>query len=107
MTHRSWGLFRSMWPASVLVDHRLDRQDKDTRAWLKVFAILCVGCIFVSSTSLYFLFEHTSTIITNVKGFTTMDSEALLKDIVLWVHAVVIFVFLMRAIINMFYFKFN
>merc|ERR1719401_295900 len=26
-----WGLFRSMWPAAVLVDKRLDTKDKDTR----------------------------------------------------------------------------
>merc|ERR1719498_204951 len=26
-THREWGLFRSMWPAAVLLSYRLDRND--------------------------------------------------------------------------------
>merc|ERR1719253_2553242 len=28
--HRSWGLFRSLWPASLLLDRRLDTSDPDT-----------------------------------------------------------------------------
>ena len=51
--HRNWGLFRSMWPASVFLDRRLDRRDRETRAWLTVFAILVAGCSLVSVGSMW------------------------------------------------------
>merc|ERR1719181_868930 len=54
--HHNWGLFKSLWPASVLLDVRLDRQDPETWEWIKVFGVLGGGCSIVCLLSLYLLF---------------------------------------------------
>lgn len=113
--HRGWGLFRSMWLASVLLDRRLDRHDPETRAWLTVFTILGSGCLAASMCSLYLLFmctdEH------SWQGFFLMikllvtgdlamiDTESMLANAVLLLHGLLIVVFIYRTICSMFYFK--
>jgi hypothetical protein len=110
--HRSWGLFRSMWPTGVLVDKRLDRTDPDTRAWLCAFGILAAGCLVVCVLSLWLLFlesEH-SWIGLNVLSrhvwrgeFALIESESALANFVLCMHGLAIVIFIQRAIRNMFY----
>jgi len=111
--HRGWGLFRSMWPASVLVDQRLDRQDPETRAWLFVFPTMLGGCAVVSVFSLYTLFldsEHgwvgfSHVVHAIVNGtMKEIDTESGLANLVLLFHGAVIVIFLYRTIKNMFYF---
>jgi len=114
--HRSWGLFRSMWPGSVLVDRRLDRQDPETFAWLVVFLIMLAGCALVSCFSLYFLFQtadhgwltfvdHLQHITDFVTGkIKSIDTESSLANTVLLFHAVVIVLFLYRTVRSMFHF---
>jgi hypothetical protein len=97
--HRDWGLFRSMWPASVLLDPRLDRNDPETREWLSVFAILVSACIATSSVSLYLLF-----FIDQVKSFET---ETSLANFVLGCHGLLIVVFIFRTLRSMFYYRIN
>jgi len=100
-SHRDWGLFRSMWPASVLLDRRIDRHDPDTFAWLCAWAVLCAGCFIVSMGSLYLLFFKML--------FTVVEpmSETLLADFVLVNHGLLIMMFIYRTIRNMFYFAIN
>lgn len=98
--HRDWGLFRSMWPASVLLDGRMDRADADTRAWLTVFVILSSGCALVSIFSLYLLFFKMLWM--PVGG--TLESALILADAVLTFHGMIIIIFIYRTIMNMFYF---
>merc|ERR1719305_1675648 len=51
--HRSWGFFRSLWPASLLLDRRLDRTDPETKSWLIVSSILMFGCGLISLLSIH------------------------------------------------------
>jgi len=111
--HHNWGLFRSMWVASVLLDTRLDKDDPDTRSWLMVFAVLATGSILTSLLSFYLLFQCTSN--TAWRGFTHMvasmwegglssaDTETVLANVVLVLHAIMIIVFIHHAIRSMFY----
>jgi len=114
--HRSWGLFRSMWPAALLLDRRLDWSDKDTRSWLIASAILVLGCIITSLLSVYTCMACTSNdgwhlLAVNIKSiFTTRhftDTATMLGDFVIVCHAVMVVVLLVNTIYNMFYFSFS
>jgi hypothetical protein len=104
--HKAWGLFRSMWPAAVLVDYRLNRRDADTRAWLTVLAILATGCLGMASFSVYLLLGYNNNAVSSgwfAKG-GTLDTKALLFDIVMAFHAIFILAFWGHTIRNMFFF---
>jgi len=104
--HREWGLFRSMWPTSVLVDIRLDRQDPDTRAWLLSFTLLGCGCMITSTASLYLLFFRIL-FTGSLEAVHQLSTEVMLGDAVLVFHGMLIIVFIYRSIKNMFYFAFE
>jgi len=111
-THNEWGLFRSMWIASVLLDRRLDRQDDDTRSWFMVFAILVAASALTSAMSIYALFCGASSTAWNSLasvfasalkgGISSVDPGSLLAHLVLIVHALLIVVFIHHALRNMF-----
>jgi hypothetical protein len=113
--HRGWGLFRSMWPACVLVDHRLDWHDPETRGWLTVFAALSSGCLVVSALCLYLLFACTSDhammgafeflqkLFTG--QFNALRSEAVVANVVMVLHGVLILVFINNTCREMFHLK--
>lgn len=98
--HRDWGLFRSMWPAAVLVDVRLDRTDPETRAWLTVFAIMVSGCAIVCLGSLYLLFFRMLFLDVAIKA-------VLIADAAIVFHGLLILMFIYRTIQNMFYYTMN
>jgi len=110
-----WGMFKSMWIASVLLDPRLDRKDPETRSWLMVFAILVTGSGFTSILSFYMLFRCTETtkwdkihvVISDIwsRGLKYADPGSILANTVILIHAIVIAVFIRHAIRNMFYHK--
>lgn len=112
--HHSWGLFRSMWVASILLDVRLDRNDPDTHSWLCAFGLLAAGCIVTSALSFYFLFHSTSEAAWQgvnhllasvwIGGLKSAETEQVLANTVLVIHAILILVFIYRAIRSMFYF---
>jgi hypothetical protein len=114
--HKQWGLFRSMWPASLLMDDRLDKSDKPTRTWLYTIGILLAGCVITSLGSVYLLLAHTDHIswIAFVGDFKTLFTAGYVSDsghvlvnlVVLW-HAGLVVVFLHHAIHNMWYQKFS
>lgn len=112
--HKQWGLFRSMWPAAILIDKRLDRTDQPTRQWLYTCAIISGGCIFMSLLSVYVLLACTAHIAwaTFFSDFKTLFTEGYISDAgrvvvngTVLAHAVLIIVFLHHAILNMFYFS--
>jgi len=114
--HKQWGLFRSMWPAALLIDKRLDRTDKPTRQWLYTCAILLGGCILMSLLSVYLLLAHTDHIAWHAffGDFKTLFTEGYISDVghvlvnvTVLGHAVLIIVFLHHAVDNMFYFRFT
>jgi len=106
--HYEWGFFRSLWPAAVLVDTRLDWHEPKTRSWLCVFAILLAGCIVVLFCSVCFF---VASIWRNVllgaqyriSNFGVV-TETGLAIVVLLCHFLVVVFFLNRTIRGMFYF---
>jgi len=114
--HKQWGLFRSMWPAALLIDKRLDRTDNPTRQWLYTCAILLGGCILMSLLSVYLLLACTDHIAWYAffGDFKTLFTEGYIADVghvlvnvTVLCHAVLIVVFLYHAVFNMFYFSFT
>lgn len=114
--HRSWGLFRSMWPAALLLDRRLDGTDPDTLSWLKVSMILTVGSGITSLLSIYLFFWGTSKdawhlMADNIKSMLTgkevTHSATTLGNVVTIVHALTIIILLVNVVHNMFYFSFS
>lgn len=114
--HRSWGLFRSLWPASLLLDHRLDTSDPDTHTWLLVCFILLSGCVITSLLSVYIFLSATSPdtwhlFARNIKSTFTHEayeaSPTTLGNLVTIIHAVAVVVLLVSTIHNMFYFCFT
>lgn len=113
--HHNWGLFKSMWPASVLLDSRLDRKDPETNSWFTVFEICGSSCLMASALSLYILFACTSDqawhgFFTLIKfalagNFGSIESEMVLANMMLMWHAVMIVLFVYRSVFNMFYFS--
>lgn len=104
--HREWGLFRSMWPAAVLLDRRLDSQDPDTLSWLRAFSLLACGCIVACLSSLYLLFFR-MLFTGSLEAMHQLNTEILLGDAVLVFHGVLIIIFLYRSVRNMFYYAIN
>lgn len=117
-THVRWGLFKSFWPASVILDRRLDwRHDPDTRAWLTVFTILASGCILASLCSLYLLFRSTAiqvwrgtlaiiqSIYSGKHDAAALDTETTLANFAMAFHGVLVVLFISRTIKNMYHFK--
>lgn len=114
--HRQWGLFRSLWPAELLLDRRLDSKDELTRAWLITSVILLSGCIITSLMSVYLLLAQTNhvewgaffggikSLFTN--GYITHSEHVLVTFVVVW-HALLIVLFMHHAVQNMFYFSFS
>lgn len=114
--HRQWGLFRSMWPAALLVDRRLDRKDKPTQQWLLTISILLSGCIFTSCLSVYLLIWHTkhfawSAFFSAFKSLLETghmtDSGHVLVNVVILGHAALLIMLVHHTIHNMFYFQFS
>lgn len=116
--HVRWGLFKSFWPASVILDRRLDwRHDPDTRAWVTVFTILASGCILASMCSLYFLFASTSTqlwrgtlaiiqsIYSGKHDAAAIDTETTLANFAMSFHGILVVLFISRTFKNMYHFK--
>lgn len=105
--HRSWGLFRSMWPSALLLDRRLDWQDSDTRAWLIAFVILVIGCALASCISIivFFTYGGVFSLIRMVFSgkIERVDTETMLDHVVLVCHGLLILSFLHRAARNMHY----
>lgn len=113
--HRRWGFFRSLWPAAVLVDKRLDRQDPKTRSFLTTFGIVSVGSILVSFfSSCFFIssiyrnislgYEHHAELSTS-GPFSFVVTETALGNFVLSVHAFYVLYFVHKTIRGMFYFE--
>jgi len=114
--HRQWGLFRSMWPAALLLDRRFDMNDEITRAWLITCSILACGSLITSLLSVFLLLFHTTHINWSIffdsiaslftKGYLSNSGHVLVNVIVIW-HAGLIVVFVYHTIHNMFYFEFT
>jgi len=113
--HYSWGFFRSLWPAAVLVDKRLDRDDPKTRSWLATFLIVAVGSLVVSFFSTCFFissiyrniklgYEHHAEL-TSVGPLSYVVTESALGNFVLSVHAFYVLYFVHKTIRGMFYFE--
>jgi len=114
--HRSWGLFRSMWPAALMLDRRLDWKDKDTRSWLQVSSIMVGGSAITSLLSVYCLLASTShdswhLVAVNFKSVISTHqvthTATMLGLLIIVVHAVTVVVLLYYTIRNMFYFSFS
>lgn len=113
--HNAWGFFRSLWPAAVLVDKRLDSGDPKTRSWLITFGIIAFGSILVSFFSICFFL---SSIYRNIKlGYkyhgelstsgigSYVVTETALGNLVLSAHAFYVLFFIHKTIRGMFYFE--
>lgn len=114
--HRNWGLFRSMWPAQLMIDRRLDWNDKDTRSWLQVSSILVVGSTITSLLSVFSLLASTSRdswllVAANMKSIITKQQVTHTADmlglLIIVGHAVTVIVLLYYTVLNMFYFSFS
>lgn len=106
LNHRHWGLFRSMWPASVLVDRRLDRNDPETKAWISVYTILATLCSLASLLSMYILSAYGGCIdmmrMVFAGQFSLIKTETIMANFVLVSHGLLIVVFVYRTVLNMF-----
>lgn len=95
----AWGLFKSLWPAAVLVDERLDRKDPYTWEWLLVFGLTCSLCLMATFISLIYFFLVTFDRVHELR------SERFLKRVVMMFHGLIVFYFIYRTIYGMFYLK--
>jgi hypothetical protein len=113
--HKKWGFFRALWPAAVLVDRRLDRNDPKTWSWLIIFGMITVGSIVVSFFSICFFI---SSIYRNMllgrkyqakwtlsTPYGNVVTETVLGNIVLSVHAFQLLYFVHKTIFGMYYFE--
>lgn len=114
MKNKHWGIFKSMWPAGLLLDSRLDKHDEETRTWFIVSTILLTGSAGVTVLSVYVFLRLTSPdswhlFYRNVSAiFTTetVENTAMtLGNTVTLVHAVIIIVLLFNSVRNMFYYE--
>lgn len=113
-SHRSWGLFRSMWPAELLWNRHLDWNDKDTRSWLQVATIIAGGSTVLSLLTVYSLLAtlpssdwhiFASNIRSSLETQHVHDTATNLRLVVTVCHAVVVIVLMVNAIRGMFYFS--
>lgn len=110
----SWGLFRSMWPAELLMNCQLDWNDKETRSWLQVSFIVAGASATLSLLSAYSLLAALSSdkwqiFAANIKSAIetrhvshTATNLALVVNVC---HAVLVIVLMVKAIRGMFYFS--
>lgn len=110
----SWGLFRSMWPAELLMNRQLDWNDKETRSWLQVSFIVAGASATLSLLSAYSLLAALSSdkwqiFAANIKSAIetrhvshTATNLALVVSVC---HAVLVIVLMVKAIRGMFYFS--
>lgn len=109
--HYEWGFFRSLWPAAVLLDRRLDREDPSTRSWFEAVTIIAVGCVVVVFFSIcFFVASIWRNLILGSQykklsiGAIDLVTETGLAILVLLCHALLVIHFLNRTIRGMFYF---
>lgn len=114
--HRNWGLFRSMWPAALMLDRRLDWNDQETRSWLLVASVLVVASSITSLLSVFSLLSSTSrgswiilganmqSVITGQKWTHT---ACVLGLVTIVGHALMLLGLLYYTVLNMFYFSFS
>jgi hypothetical protein len=109
--HYSWGFFRSLWPAAVLVDRRLDWNEPKTRSWLYTVGILLCGCSVVLFCSMCFFIASIWRNVLLSQAYMPAKiieidvvTETGLAITVLAVHALMVILFLHRTIKGMFYF---
>jgi len=113
--HKKWGFFRSLWPAAVLVDKRLDRNDPRTRSWLIIFGIISVGimvvflfsmCFFISSIYRNILLGRKYQAKWSISTpYGNVVTETVLGNIVLSVHALQLLYFVHKTIRGLFYYS--
>jgi hypothetical protein len=101
-----WGFFRSLWPASVLVDRRLDWRDSHTREWLISFLSLLVACCLFAVVSLLFYIGNIYETFMS-ENFTTHKSAIILVQAVLVWHGICVGLFLHHTVHGMFFFSFR
>lgn len=99
-----WGLFRSLWPASVLVDRRLDWRDSRTREWLISFNSLLGACIFAALISVLFFFRNIYENLSRPE-YITHRSAIVLDTAVLVCHGILVTLFLHHTVHGMFFFS--
>lgn len=110
--HYEWGFFRSFWPAAILMNRKLDRNDPDTRSWLYVFGIIAIGCIVVVFCSVcFFVASIWRNLILGAQyekvsiGAIDLVTETGLAVLVLLAHGLTVLHFLNKTITGMFYFS--
>lgn len=109
--HYGWGFFRSLWPAALLVDRRLNFEDPKTRSWLFVFLTFMVITTVVLAFSICFFTAsiyrnfHIGWLHQQKSPSADTVTETLLANAVLLVHALLVIFFVHRAIRGMFYFE--
>lgn len=106
-----WGFFKSMWPANVLCDPRLDWDDKETREWKLVFNTLLVLSFVMYIFSVCF-FAHS--IWRNIqirndvlakRGDVVMGITGIwIAIVVLVLHFLAVFIFLYRTFSSMYHY---
>jgi hypothetical protein len=104
--HHHWGFFRSLWPASVLVDRRLDWRDSHTREWLISFLSLLVACCLFAVVSLIFYIRNMYDTFMS-EDFSTHKSAIILVQAVLVWHGICVGLFLHHTVHGMFFFSFR
>lgn len=111
--HYGWGFFRSLWPAAVLMDRRLDRQEPKTRSWLYVCGILGAGCVVVLFCSMCFFIQSIWRNLLLAKYYKSKEiafgfsvvTETGLAVVVLLGHLFIVMSFFHLAFRGMFYFE--
>jgi len=109
--HFGWGFFRSLWPAALLVDRRLNFEDPKTRSWLYAFLAFIVISLVVSLFSIGFFVAsiyrnfHIGWLHQQKNPSADMVTETLLANAVLLCHLGLVIFFAHRAIRGMFYFE--
>jgi len=111
--HRSWGLFRSMWPAELLLNRQLDWNDKDTRSWLQVSFLLAGASATLSLLSAYGLLAAITSDTWNMFGASIKNLETRhvsntatnLGLAVTVFHVVFVILLMVNTVRGMFYFS--
>lgn len=115
--HRQWGLFRSMWPAALLVDKRLDRTDRPTKQWMIACSTLLGGSVITCCLSVYLLLAYTKhfawysffsaakTLLST--GYDVKESAHVLVNITVLGHVTLLIFIVHHTITNMFFFQFS
>jgi len=108
-----WGFFRSLWPAALLVDKRIDFSDPKTRSWLFVFFTFVAMSLVVSVFSICFFIAsiyrnfHIGWLYQQKHPEADAVTETWLANTVVLCHAVLVFYFGHCSLRGMFYFEIN